>query len=137
MLLAPARDASGKPGSIIANDIGSGPRIVYVRPSDRVFRTNGCSRWKRVFDSALQAVSTRTRLPGDGVFLVGADFVAGTYQSSGNTAACYWQRSSSADGAAESILDNGIAKGTPTVRVEPSDATFGSSRCNPWVRIGP
>lgn len=132
-----ARDASGAPASIIANDIGRGQRIVYLRPTDRIFRTSGCTRWKRVFDSALQAASTRTTLPGNGVFLVGADFVPGTYRSVANTAACYWQRSNSADGDVATIITNGIAKGAPTVTIEPTDATFGTSRCNPWVRIGP
>jgi hypothetical protein len=132
-----ARNASGAPASIIANDIGRGQRIVYIRPSDRVFRTNGCTRWRRVFDSALRATSTRTTLPGNGVYLVGAEFVPGTYRSSGNTAACYWQRSRSADGAADTIITNGIAKGAPTVTIDRSDAIFGTSRCNPWTRVGP
>ncbi|MFI5844289.1 hypothetical protein ACIA8K_31800 [Catenuloplanes sp. NPDC051500] len=132
-----ARNASGRPASILANDIGSGQRIVYIRPSDRVFRTSGCSRWRRIFDSGLQRVSTRTTLPGDGVYLVGADFVPGTYRTVGNTSACYWQRSSSADGAIDTIITNGIAKGAPTVTVDASDAIFSTSRCNPWVRVGP
>jgi hypothetical protein len=87
-----ASNASGSLSSILANDIGSGQRLVYVRSTDRIFKTSGCHTWNRVFSSVLKTRSTRTTILGNGAYLVGSDFRPGTYRSTGNSGSCYWKR---------------------------------------------
>jgi hypothetical protein len=131
-----ASNASGSPSSIIANDIGSGQRLVYVRATDKVFKTSRCGTWKRVLSSVLKSRSTRKTILGNGSYLVGSDFLPGTYRSSGNTESCYWERARSADGAAGSIIANDISKGQLIVTISGSDSVFQTSRCKTWTRIG-
>jgi hypothetical protein len=131
-----SKDASGTLDSIIANDIGSGQRLVYVRTTDKVFKTSGCSTWKRVLTAEIETPSKNTTIPGDGSYLVGADFLPGTYRSSGNTGSCYWQRARSADGTLDSIIANDISTGQVVVTVNATDIVFGTTGCAGWTRIG-
>jgi hypothetical protein len=131
-----AKNASGSFDSIIANDNGGGQRVVYIRPTDKAFKSSGCGTWKRVYDSVLKSKSKRTSLPGEGIYLVGPDFVPGTYRSTGNTTSCYWERSRSADGSFGSIIANENAKGQLVVTISTTDAVFSTSRCKTWTRIG-
>jgi hypothetical protein len=131
-----ARNAGGAFSSIIANDIGSGQRLVYVRSADKVFTTSRCHTWTRVFSSVAKSKSKRTTIPGNGSYLVGSDFVPGTYRSRGNTDYCYWERARSADGTSGSIIANGISTGQLVVTIGARDSVFGSSRCAAWKRIG-
>ncbi|MGK5678230.1 hypothetical protein [Actinoplanes sp. URMC 104] len=132
---ARASDAGGSIGSVIANDIGSGQRLVYVKPTDKVFRTSGCKTWTRVTSAVINSKSKRTAIPGNGVYFVGSDFVPGTYRSTGNADFCYWERSRSADGASSSIIANDISKGQLVVTIGPG-GVFQTSRCATWTRIG-
>jgi hypothetical protein len=131
-----AKDASGNLNSTIANDIGSGQRLVFVRTTDRVFKTSSCHPWTRVFSSVLKIRSTRSTIVGNGSYLVGSDFRPGTYRSRGNSGSCYWQRSRSADGALGSIIANGSSAGQLVVTISPTDSVFGTSHCATWTRIG-
>ena len=131
-----AKDAGGTSAGIIANDIGSGQRLVYVRVTDKAFTTSRCSTWNRVFSSTIKLKSKRTTIPGNGSYLVGSDFVPGTYRSTANTGLCYWERARSADGSAASTIANGISKGQLVVTIGATDSVFGTSRCNTWTRIG-
>ncbi|MBU2662743.1 hypothetical protein KOI35_04410 [Actinoplanes bogorensis] len=129
-----ATNASGSMSSIIANDIGGGQRLVYVKPTDKVFKTSGCQPWTRVTTAAMTAKSKKTTIPGNGVFFVGADFVPGTYRSTGNTDFCYWERSRSADGASASTIANEFAQGQLVVTITPG-GLFQTSGCKPWTRV--
>ncbi|MDY7085966.1 MAG: hypothetical protein SYR96_12755 [Actinomycetota bacterium] len=129
-----ASDAGGSLNSIIANDIGSGQRLVYVKPTDKVFKSSGCATWKRVTAAAMAATSTKTTIPGNGVHFVGSDFRPGTYRSTGNTDYCYWERARSADGDSANIISNEFAKGQLVVTITPG-GIFQSSGCQPWNRV--
>lgn len=131
-----AKDASGSLNSTIANDIGSGQRLVYVRPADRVFKTSRCHIWVRVFSSVMRIKSKKTTIPGNGSYLVGSDFLPGTYRSIRNTSSCYWERARSADGTSGSTIANGISTGQLVVSISAGDSVFKSSRCAAWTRIG-
>jgi hypothetical protein len=131
-----ASNASGSLSSILANDIGSGQRLVYVRSTDRIFKTSGCHTWNRVFSSVLKTRSTRTTILGNGAYLVGSDFRPGTYRSTGNSGSCYWKRARSADGTLGSIIANGISTGQLVVTISATDSVFETSRCTTWRRIG-
>jgi hypothetical protein len=42
-----ARLRSLKPTDIIDSDIGTGPQVVTIRPSDRAFLTHSCQTWQK------------------------------------------------------------------------------------------
>ena len=129
-----ATNTTGATSSIIANDIGDGQRIVYVKPTDKVFKTSGCKTFTRVTPAAMSTKSTRTTIPGNGVYFVGSDFVPGTYRSSSNKEFCYWERSRSADGASSNIIANEISQGQLLVTIPPG-GIFKSSSCTTWTKI--
>ncbi|MCO8270568.1 hypothetical protein M1L60_08150 [Actinoplanes sp. TRM 88003] len=129
-----ATDATGATSSIIANDIGDGQRLVYVKPTDKVFKTSGCKTFTRVTPAAMTAKSTRTTIPGNGVYFVGADFTPGTYRSTANKEFCYWERSRSADGASSNIIANEIAQGQLLVTIKPG-GVFKTSSCTTWTKV--
>jgi hypothetical protein len=127
-------DATGSTASIIANDIGDGQRLVYVKPTDKVFKTSSCKTFAKVTPAALAVKSTKTTIPGNGVYFVGSDFAPGTYRSTGNKGFCYWERSRSADGASSSIIANEIAQGQLVVTITPG-GVFKTSSCTTWTKI--
>lgn len=73
-------------------------------------------------------------VPGDGIYEVGRDILAGTYSSakpdSGN---CYWARLSSTDGF-DGILANNNTAGQSLVTIKASDKFFETNGCSDWVR---
>ncbi|MBL7254106.1 hypothetical protein [Paractinoplanes lichenicola] len=129
-----ATNATGAMSSIIANDIGGGQRLVYVKPTDKVFKTSGCKTWTRVTAAAMSVKSTKTTIAGNGVYFVGSDFLPGTYRSAANVDFCYWERARSADGASTSTIANEFAKGQLLVTITPG-GVFQSSGCNTWTRV--
>jgi hypothetical protein len=67
---------------------------------------------------------------------VGTDIQAGVYKTNGqgNLCRCYWSRLASLN--TQDILDNGIASGPTTIRVQPSDKALEVSGGCSWSRIG-
>jgi hypothetical protein len=123
--------ASGGVNDIIADDNAVGPAIVAVAPSDAAFESNDCGTWSPAPTSGPQTTSM-----GDGMWAVGIDIVAGTYQAT-STGSCYWARLSSFSGASDAIIANGdAAPGQFTVTISPSDAGFLSSNCGQWTLVG-
>jgi hypothetical protein len=129
-----AKDASGSFESIIANDFGGGQRLVYVRGTDKVFKTSDCGDWALIPSSTLTSKSTATTISGTGWYLVGADFLPGTYRSTGNTESCYWARTRSADGEFGSIIANDMSTGQLVVTIDATDVVFQTSGCAAWTR---
>lgn len=41
-------DLRGEMDSVIAIDVGEGPRVVTILASDRAFKTDGCGSWSRI-----------------------------------------------------------------------------------------
>ncbi len=77
-----------------------------------------------------QAKSTSTTVPGpggagdsfaDGVYLVGEDIPAGTYDGVVTGSLGYWARLKGTDGAISSVIENAIPKGPFVLTVEPAD----------------
>lgn len=66
----------------------------------------------------------------DGVFAVGSQIQPGVYTSGGPLpgGACYWRRI----GPGDTTLDNALTKQPQTVRIDPGDAAFKTSGCQPW-----
>lgn len=69
-------------------------------------------------------------LPGNGEFLVGADFPAGRYHSSGGHN-CKWSKQSLQPGGR--VMHSGTLGGT--VEIEATDLSFRSESCSPWLRL--
>lgn len=117
--------ASGAFSEIIANDIGSGRRMVTIESSDAYFETSGCGHWYRYDGTAVM----HSTIPGNGVFEVGVNFPAGTFQSSGSN--CYWATLSDLSGDFDAIEDNYIGSG-PTYVTLQAGQYFQSSGCKTW-----
>lgn len=84
-----------------------------------------------------KAVPTKPAGLGSGTHLVGTDVQPGTYRSNNAGAGCYWARLSGVGGTVGEILANDNASGPAIVTIAPSDKGFTSTRCAPWVPLGP
>ncbi|WP_055600235.1 hypothetical protein [Streptomyces aureus] len=131
-----AKDASGEPDSILANDNVTGTSYVEVKASDKLFKSAGCGTWEAV--DAKAKGTPGTTLKGDGgMFKVGVDIAPGTYKSTGNKdAECYWERSKDASHGTDSILANDNVTGTAIVKVTATDGYFKTTTCGDWVKAG-
>ena len=69
---------------------------------------------------------------GDGMKIVGADIVAGTYRSPGGNG-CYWERLKGFGGTLDEIAANANVNGATIVTIAATDKGFRSSRCNGWT----
>jgi hypothetical protein len=121
----------GAASDVIADGDPLGPAIVTVAPSDAAFESEGCGTWSPAPTSGPEATSM-----GDGMWAVGIDIVAGTYQAT-STGSCYWARLSSFSGETDAtITDGDAAPGPFTVTISPSDVGFVSSGCGEWTLVG-
>jgi len=81
--------------------------------------------------SGAKAVAAKSVIPGNGTFRAEADFVPGTYQSSGG-AGCYWATLNSAD--PYDIASNENASGQTIASIH--TPYFQTEDCGKWKRIG-
>lgn len=88
-------------------------------------------------------VNNAERVPAtsmeDGQWLVGTDIRPGTYSVTvmDGSAGCAWERNSSTDGTAASVLESGIGEegDTITVEIQETDVIFQSRGCGHWERV--
>jgi hypothetical protein len=118
---------SGK--NFIAHYIASGQSIVTVLDTDAYLYTNGCGKWIRLYD---QPETLKTTFKS-GVYQVGRNIAAGTYQAS-KTSECAWARLSDFSGTDTSIIDSDF-EGRTQVTISGSDAGFESSDCGTWTLV--
>lgn len=71
------------------------------------------------------------QFPGDGVYLVGYDVDAGTYETAGRDG-CSWMRVSGGS-ADEDVTES--PSGPAEVTIEPGDLAFVSTGCADWTRV--
>ncbi|CAM5519515.1 hypothetical protein [Streptomyces abikoensis] len=133
-----AKDSSGDPDAILANDNVVGASYVTVKAEDKIFKTQGCKSWEPVPDGAAAGGSPKTEMPGNGMYKVGADIAPGTYKSVGNKQdGCYWERSKDAlHESADSILANENVTGNAVVTIAAGDAYFKTNGCSDWKKTG-
>lgn len=80
-------------------------------------------------------------IPGDGTFLVGTEVQPGTYRSTGAKEGffefCSWTRLRDTTGNSGSTIAFGTANANEPmiVTIQPSDAAFKTSGCEPFVKI--
>ncbi|WKU45213.1 hypothetical protein Q3V23_14675 [Streptomyces sp. VNUA116] len=132
-----AKDSSGDPDAILANDNVIGASYVTVKTEDKIFKTQGCKSWERVAEGQASG-SPKTEMPGNGMYKVGADIAPGTYKSAGNKKdGCYWERAKDAlHESADSILANENVTGNAIVTIAPGDAYFKTNGCSDWKKTG-
>lgn len=125
------RNTAGTTSSIIANDLGNGPRLVEILASDVAFESNRCAPWTEVTGP----VTTSLTAPfSDGVYLVNVDIQPGVWRSDGTGSNCYWARLRNLRGEND-VIEN-VTGATPTlVAIGPSDLAFKASRCGNWSRV--
>ncbi|MFE0518817.1 hypothetical protein [Streptomyces sp. NPDC058954] len=131
-----AKDAKGEMDSILSNDNVTGASYVTVKPTDKIFKSNGCKDWEAVDLKAKAKGTPASRMAGDGgMFRVGADIAPGTYRSTGNTDdSCYWERTKDAKGDMNSIIANNNVSGTAVVTISASDGYFKTTGCKDWKK---
>ncbi|MER5909271.1 hypothetical protein ABT124_01910 [Streptomyces sp. NPDC001982] len=131
-----AKDASGEMDSLLANDNVSGTSYVTVKPTDKLFKSSGCTDWEAVDPKAKG--SPASSMDGDGgMFKVGTDIAPGTYKSAGNADdSCYWERTKDAEHGLDSIIANNNVTGTAVVTLRPGDAYFKTTGCGDWKKTG-
>jgi len=78
---------------------------------------------------------------GAGTYVMGpapapGDYQAGLWHTKGGDG-CYWARLSGFGGSLDEIIANDFSTGGPRyVQVDPTDAGFETSGCDPWFRYG-
>ncbi|WP_242660540.1 hypothetical protein [Mycobacterium kubicae] len=85
--------------------------------------------------SALPSTSPTTSarsFPGDGVYRMGQDIQAGTYQAQGSSS-CSWERLRGFRGTSTDVIEHGEGAEPQVVRIEPSDAGFKTQHCGTWT----
>jgi uncharacterized protein YjdB len=125
------RNTAGTAASIIANDIGAGPRLVEIVAGDVAFESNRCGPWTEVSGP----VTTGVTAPfSDGVYLVGVDIQPGVWRSSATGSGCYWARLRNLRGEGD-VIENFTGTSPTLVAIGPSDVAFKTNRCGTWSRV--
>jgi len=117
---------------IIANDFGSGQRIVTISPKDKYFFSDYCGGWKPLPTTG----KPKTAVTKDGIYAVGTQLAPGRYRAKGNGELCYYAALTSFSGELGAIRINGLSKYTQEVVIKASDVGFESSRCGTWTKVG-
>ncbi len=124
------RNLTGQ-GDIIANDFGSGPRLLEVLPTDLAIESSGCAPWAEIIGPV---TSSPTAAFTDGMYLVGVDVAPGTWRSDGTGTGCYWARLRNINGTSD-IIANNLQTAPAVVTVLPSDLAISVSGCGRWSRV--
>ncbi|MEQ8717705.1 MAG: hypothetical protein RIE08_08850 [Acidimicrobiales bacterium] len=120
---------SGDFDDIIANDFGSGQRVVAIAGGDVGFETSRCGTWRPVSQAPANPAI------GEGIWIVGRQMTPGTWRTNGGES-CYWARLSGFSGDFDDIITNNIGDGPAVVTIAAGDVGFESSRCGTWTRVG-
>ena len=124
----------GSTGDVIANEFASYSTLVEVSAGDAGFElSSGC--WLATSDLS-PVTSSPTASFGAGQYLVHRDVRPGTWQSSGGSGSCYWERRRDLSGRTSGVIANGFASGPQAVTIDDTDLSFlASVNCGSWTRI--
>jgi hypothetical protein len=101
--------------------------VVEIMDDDGGFNTDGCGSWTAL-DS--YAGSLLEEIPGDGIWIVGADLDPGTYVAEGGDW-CLWQRISAFRAETDSIIKGGSSR---RATIEAGDVAFYTEGCGTWTK---
>jgi hypothetical protein len=122
----------GTLSEIIANGLVDVRTVVDISGSDLGFNSQDCGNWS----PDLAPITASPTAPfGNGVYIVGSDIAAGTWQAGGGPD-CYWQRMSGFGGTLSEIIANWFGAGPQIVTIAPTDAGFQAQDCGTWTKTG-
>jgi hypothetical protein len=116
---------------IIANELGAGPRLLEVLPTDVAIESSRCNAWTEITGPA---TTSRTADFADGMYLVGVDIEPGTWRAAGPGENCYWGRLRNINGS-DNILANYFGALPAIMTILPTDVAVVVSRCGTWTRV--
>ena len=126
-------DFTGAPEDLLAGSFAVGNALVLVDEGDAGIYSDDCGTW--VLSSALPEQSPLTVF-GDGVYLVGAEVVPGTYETrSIEDGLCVWSRLSGFRGTDLERIVSVASDSSGFVTVLESDLGFRSTGCETWRRL--
>lgn len=119
----------GTVDDIIANNNTDAPAVVTIAATDKGFSSQGCGTWTQDLSQITQSKTTFD----DGIYIVGTDFMPGTYKNSG-VQGCYYARLSGFGGTTDSIIANNNVDAVTIVTIAASDKGFESNGCGTWTK---
>jgi hypothetical protein len=114
---------------VLDNDNTDAPAVVTIAVTDKGFKSSRCGTWT----ADLSAITKSQASFGDGTYIVGTDFLPGTYKSDGRTG-CYYERLAGFTGALSEVIANENTDTAAIVTIAPSDKGFKSARCGTWTK---
>lgn len=120
---------SGAENDDIVEQEVTGQTIVTIEQTDKGFNSEFCGPWT---PASVTPISDR-RI-GEGLHVVGADVVAGTYRAPGGRG-CHWERLSSVTGASDETIANADPVGATFVIINADDKAFRTRHCGIWRQI--
>jgi hypothetical protein len=132
---ARVRSFGGTPAEAIVDTVlqfDAGQWIVDLLATDAGFVTDvNCGFW---FTTPRRGLSSSIT---PGMWILGAQIMAGTYRADNSTQGCYWQRVSNFTGAVDAIIANQFvaSPGVQLVTIAETDAGFSANtECGTWTR---
>lgn len=119
---------AGGAEDVIARGILPRP-VVEIMDGDDAFKTEGCGAWTALEDYSGPEAN---EIPDNGIWIVGADVVPGTYEADGGEL-CMWQRLRAFRPELDSVLKMGA---DPEVTIAVGDAAFLTTDCGSWTKTG-
>ena len=117
---------------IAAEANSAGPEIVTIAPTDAGFWSEDCGGWTSEV-VPFTASPAAPFVPGK--YQVGTDIAAGTWRSSEDVTACFWERLSGFGGTFEEIITSDYTTAATTVTIEATDLGFQTHGCGVWSRV--
>ena len=123
-------DFTGAPEDLLAGSFAVGHALVLVAADDVGVYSDDCGVWE--LTSPLPNQSTMSEF-GDGVYLVGAEVVPGTYETRNAAGGqCVWSRLSGFKGTDFERIATVVSEGAAFVTVLESDVGIRSTGCETW-----
>jgi len=113
---------------IIDKDI-TGPTIVRVEKSDKVFESGNCGNWRPITTRAVSRLVVH-----DGETTVGDDMPYGDYYAPGGKG-CHWERVQETTPGNEEVVGNGDPPGAAFAIIQYGDTKFRTNNCGTWHHI--
>jgi hypothetical protein len=124
----------GTPADVITDQSWSEPGavIVTIDPTDAGFRSEHCGTW---IADGMPLAASPTAPHGSGVYRVGRDLQAGTWQADNLAGTCTWELLYGFSGDETEVIEGGAEEvpGPVRVTVEASDMGFSASGCGTWT----
>ena len=119
-------DTKAASGSILNQEVQSGPVTFVIDAAAETFTSRGCGKWTESSKASPKNLSSFD----DGSYRVGIDIEPGRYYTKGAGALCY----ADTTGASGRILDQEVQYGPVTFVISSQAEIFKSSHCGTWTK---